>query len=516
LAPLIAIPIYYFFGLYQSLIRYTNNRGLGVIIYAVTLYTLLWFLIVLAVDFVKKPYDFLAINWLITIFLTCLTRLIARSFLSIKSNDKRNVIIYGAGDAGIQLESVIRLDQEINIIAFVDYDKSLAGRYIENVRIYPISDIGNLIKKFNIGEILLAIPSLSRKKQSEILNSLKKYPVVIRKLPGLSDLARGNISVSDLKKIRIEDLLRRERRVPNQDLLKKDISDKTILITGAGGSIGSELSREIIKLSPKRLILFEINEFALYELERELKQNSRIKNILAVLGDINQKGQLSSLMSNYNVDTVYHAAAYKHVPMVEKNSISAIRTNIFGTMNTLQSSIRNGVENFVFISTDKAVRPTNIMGASKRFAELLLQAMLNDDREKNSESKIRVSMVRFGNVLGSSGSVVPLFKKQIEEGGPITVTDPEIIRYFMTINEAAQLVIQSGAMGKNGEIFLLDMGEPIKIVELAKDMIRLSGMTIRDKESPDGDIEIQFTGLRPGEKLFEELLVDHKAKKNRT
>ncbi len=511
-APIISIPIYYFFGLYQSLIRYTNNRGLGVIIIAASIYTLLWFIIVVAVDIVDRPYDFLAINWLLTVFLTSATRLIARSFLSVKSRKNTNVMIYGAGDAAIQLESAIKFDPDLKVVAFVDDDKSLEGKYIEDVRIYSTSDISKIIKKLNVEEILLAIPSVSKNKQYLILNELKKFPVTVRKLPGLSDLARGRVNVSDLRKIKTVDLLKRNVRKPNQKLLEKDINDKSILVTGAGGSIGSELCREIVKLSPERVILFEINEFALYELENELREKN-FNNIHAVLGDINFKSQIETIMKNYNVETVFHAAAYKHVPMVEKNSISAVRTNIFGTMNVLEAAFNFGVKNFVFISTDKAVRPTNIMGASKRFAELLIQAMIFKEREQNIDNQIRVSMVRFGNVLGSSGSVVPLFEKQIQDGGPLTVTDPNIIRYFMTINEAAQLVIQSGAMGKNGEIFLLDMGQPVKVLELAKDMVQLSGMTVRDEKNINGDIEIHFVGLRPGEKLFEELLIDHKAKK---
>jgi len=514
LMPMVAIPIFYICGLYQSFTRFTGTYSLKIIVIGITIYTTLWFLIILIPSLIDKPYDFLIINWLLTIFFIGGIRLLARPVLSLSSisGNIRNVLIYGAGSSGRRLASAIQTDISISLIGFIDDDLQKQGLYIEGKRIYSANKIKRLIDKESISEILIAMPFISKMELGRILKILKRLPVTLRKMPDFADVAKGNIELSDLRRIKIEDLLHRDIRSPDKALLSKDIKDRSILVTGAGGSIGSELCREIVKLSPKRIILFEINEFALYQIERDLIERNSAKNILAVLGDINHKDQLSSLMKKYGIETVFHAAAYKHVPLVEKNSISAIRTNIFGSMNALRSSIAAGVRNFVFISTDKAVRPTNIMGASKRFAELSLQAIIAKEREKN-EANTRMSIVRFGNVLGSSGSVVPLFKKQIENGGPITVTDPEIIRYFMTINEAAQLVIQSGAMGKDGEIFLLDMGEPIKIIELAKDMIRLSGMTVRDEENIDGDIEIYFTGLRPGEKLFEELLVDHKSKR---
>ncbi|MBR52004.1 MAG: polysaccharide biosynthesis protein [Gammaproteobacteria bacterium] len=509
--PIIAIPIFYICGLYQSFTRYTGIHSLRLIIMGISIYTTLWFLIVLLPSLIIKPYDFLIINFLLTIFFIGGIRLLARPILRMRSpdSDVRNVLIYGAGSSGRRLASAIQTDMSIKIKGFIDDDIQKQGLFIEGKRIYPRKKLEKLIQKKYISEILIAMPSVPKSELGEILEFLKKFSIMLRKIPDIIDLTKGNITFSDLRRIRIEDLLHREVRAPNKELLSRDIEGRSILVTGAGGSIGSELCREIIKLSPKRIILFEINEYALYEIERELKSIGNEEKILAVLGDINHKDQLLSIMKNYHVETVFHTAAYKHVPMVEKNSLSAIRTNILGTMNTVTAALNSRVSNFVFISTDKAVRPTNIMGASKRFAELLLQAIIK--RERHNGSRLRVSMVRFGNVLGSSGSVVPLFRKQIEDGGPLTVTDPEIIRYFMTINEAAQLVIQSGAMGQDGEVFLLDMGDPIKIVELAKDMIRLSGMTVRDKENKDGDIEIKFTGLRPGEKLFEELLIDHKS-----
>tara|TARA_B110000438_G_scaffold295652_1_gene338991 strand:+ start:36 stop:1553 length:1518 start_codon:yes stop_codon:yes gene_type:complete len=438
-------------------------------------------------------------------------RYLARWLLILRDNTSINVLIYGAGNAGIQLESAMKHNTEINVFAFIDDNEQVQGRRIEGKKVYNSNQIENIISTKGISEILIAMPSTPKKKVNSILQSLKKYPVIIRTLPGLSDLAKGNVSVSDLKKIKIEDLLRRHIVKPDPKLLTRDIEGKNVLVTGAGGSIGSELCRQIIKLNPNSLILYEISEAALYLIELELReQNSGIK-ILAMIGNVTRKNRLEYVLKNYLVDTIYHAAAYKHVPLVEKNTIPGIRCNIFGTLTCIKAAINSNVTSFVFISTDKAVRPTNIMGATKRFAELILQAHSKRSEINLNKKPIRISMVRFGNVLGSSGSIVPLFRSQIKKGGPLTVTDPNIIRYFMTIEEASQLVIQAGSMGSEGEIFLLDMGDPVSILDLAKDMIRLSGMTIKDHKNPDGDIEIIFTGLRPGEKLFEELLIGEKA-----
>ena len=510
LTPFIAIPIFYSFGLYKSIIRYSSLNSLVTIMRAVTVYTFIWFLIVFFVGLVSKPYDFLVINWLLSIFLIGGIRYSAQAILG-SAYFFKNVLIYGAGSAGIQLESALKYHSDYRVIGFVDKDKKIQGRFISGKKIYKSSDLSELINKKRISEILIAIPSLSRKGRSELLRSLKKYPVIIKSMPSLSDLAEGNISISDLKEVKIEDLLQREIREPIAELISKDINDKTILVTGAGGSIGSEICKQIIKLKPRKIILFDISEHSLYQLERQLLDDASCK-VISVIGNITKQERLSRVIESNEVNTVYHAAAYKHVPMVEKNLLAGVRCNIFGTLSCIQASIENNVESFVFISTDKAVRPTNIMGATKRFAELILQAKAQEVNE-NEETKTRISMVRFGNVLGSSGSVVPLFTEQIEKGGPVTVTDPNIIRYFMTITEAAQLVIQAGSMGKSGDIFVLDMGEQVHVLDLAKDMIRLSGMTIADEHNPDGDIEIIFTGLRPGEKLYEELLIDDKAEK---
>ena len=345
----------------------------------------------------------------------------------------------------------------------------MQGRYIEGLKVYNPSYLDSLIVKKGVSEVLIAIPSISRLESNKILQSLKQYPVVIRALPGIVDVVQGRVSVSDLKKVKIEDLLRRGPRKPSEKLLKQDIKQKNVLITGAGGSIGSELSRQIIRQNPKLLIIFDISEFALYSIERELLEIDQSVRVITILGDVTQSHRLLNVITNFEVQTIYHTAAYKHVPMVEKNIIAGIKTNIFGTLVCIKAALASNVECFVFISTDKAVRPTNLMGATKRFAELILQALAQKQSIDGKNNKIRISVVRFGNVLGSSGSVVPLFRKQIKQGGPVTVTDPNVIRYFMTITEASQLVIQAGAMGSEGDIFVLDMGEQVKVVDLAKD-----------------------------------------------
>ncbi|MDA7596534.1 polysaccharide biosynthesis protein [Gammaproteobacteria bacterium] len=510
ITPFVAIPIFYSFGLYKSIIRYSSLDSLITIMRAVSLYTFLWFLVVLSVDLVSKPYDFLIINWLLSTFLIGGIRYSAQAILG-NAYLYKNVLIYGAGSAGIQLESALKYHPNYRVIGFIDKNKLVQGRYISGKKVFSSTDLSKLINRKRISEILIAIPSLSRRKRFQLLQKLKKHPVIIKSIPSLSDLTDGNVSISDLKKVKIEDLLQREVRKPIADLIAKDIKEKVILVSGAGGSIGSEICRQIIKLQPKKIILFDISEHALYQIERQILDDSPCE-LISIIGNVTNQNRLGRVIRDNKVDTVYHAAAYKHVPMVEKNFIAGVRCNIFGTLSCIQASIENNIESFVFISTDKAVRPTNIMGATKRFAELILQSKAQEVL-KEKKTNTRISMVRFGNVLGSSGSVVPLFTEQIEKGGPVTVTDPNIIRYFMTIKEAAQLVIQAGSMGQAGDIFVLDMGEQVHVLDLAKDMIRLSGMTVADENNPDGDIEIVFTGLRPGEKLYEELLIDNQAEK---
>lgn len=506
LAPILSIPIFYFLGLYQSLIRYSNYINVFKVMLGVTLFSFSWFALVLSANLVEQPYDFLIINWLLTIFLIGGIRFIARYLFLDLLVSKENVVIYGAGVAGIQLASVLQLNSNYRVAGFIDDDSSLQGRSIDGIEIFGLNSLKKLIRKKNINEVLIAIPSLPRSEMNSILQRLKEYPLAIKTVPSLTDLVDGVVQVDDLKNINIHDLLKRGVRRPNQNLLQKNIKNKNVLVTGAGGSIGSELSTIIAKNNPRKLVLLENNEYSLYEIDKEVSEMGVQSDLIfPVLADIKDRSDIEHILSKHKVDVIYHAAAYKHVPLVEDNVEAAVSTNLFGTLNIIDAAISLDVTNFVFISTDKAVNPTSVMGATKRFAELILQAK---NKLINEQKTMDISIVRFGNVLGSSGSVIPLFEKQIKQGGPITVTDKNIIRYFMTISEAAELVIQAGALDSNGSVFLLDMGEPVKIDDLAKDMIRLSGMSIKDDLNPSGDIEIIYTGMRPGEKLYEELLID--------
>ena len=510
ITPIFALPILYLFGQYSSLIRFISLKSAISSFMAITLFTLIIFLLLLVIEPPTMPLNFILIFWMTSLFLLNNTRYVIRWSLTLTSY-KDNVLIYGAGTGGIQVASALIDSNKFQPIAIIDDNKKLQGKTIGGLRIISSDNLSSVIKKRNIKEVFLAMPSVSRSDTTKLINKLKINPVKIRVLPGVTELAEGKVLVSDLKQVKIGDLLNREIVKPDEKLLIKDIDQKSILVTGAGGSIGSEICRQIIKLNPKRLILFDISEAALYQIEHELRDYKSGVIILAIIGNVTRRNRLDYILKKYEVDTIYHTAAYKHVPLVEKNTIPGIRCNIFGTLATIKAAINADVTSFVFISTDKAVRPTNAMGATKRFAELILQSLAKENQADGNKSNIRISMVRFGNVLGSSGSVVPLFKKQIKQGGPLTVTDPNVVRFFMTIPEAAQLVIQAGAMGKVGDIFLLNMGEPVHVLDLAKDMIRLSGMTIKDHQNPDGDIEIIFTGLRPGEKLVEELLIDNRS-----
>lgn len=417
-----------------------------------------------------------------------------------KKQNRKRVAIYGAGLAGQQIAAALFRSDDYLPVCFIDDKASLQGQSLSGLSIYSPKRVSNKLGKFQIEEILLAMPSVGRARKKEIIESFELADVKIMELPGVTQLVDGQVKVSDIREVDIIDLLGRDPVPPKAELLEKNIQDKVVMVTGAGGSIGSELCRQIVKHQPKLLVLFEMSEFALYSIDREL-QNSAVQ-IVPVLGSVTNQAKLERVLQEYQVQTVYHAAAYKHVPLVEANPFEGIYNTSIGTARSVDAAVNQGVETFVLISTDKAVRPTNVMGASKRMAELYCQGLAS------TNPKTQISIVRFGNVLGSSGSVVPLFKKQIATGGPVTVTHPDVTRYFMTIPEAAQLVIQAGAMGTGGDVFLLDMGEPVKIVDLAKQMIRLSGFKPMDEKSL-GDIEIQFTGLRPGEKLYEELLIDH-------
>ncbi|WP_104500420.1 polysaccharide biosynthesis protein [Acinetobacter indicus] len=416
-----------------------------------------------------------------------------------KKQTRKRVAIYGAGLAGQQIAAALNRSDDYLPVCFIDDKKSLKGQSLSGLKIYSPKKAQKKLGKFGIEEVLLAMPSVGRARKKEIIESFEATDVKIMELPGVTQLVDGKVKVSDIREVDIIDLLGRDPVPPKPELLEKNIKNKVVMVTGAGGSIGSELCRQIVKHQPKMLVLFEMSEFALYSIDREL-QASDIQ-IIPVLGSVTNQQKLERIIQEYKVQTVYHAAAYKHVPLVEANPFEGIYNTSIGTQRSVDAAVNQNVETFVLISTDKAVRPTNVMGASKRMAELYCQGLAS------TNPKTQISIVRFGNVLGSSGSVVPLFKKQIAQGGPVTVTHPEVTRYFMTIPEAAQLVIQAGAMGTGGDVFLLDMGEPVKIVDLAKQMIRLSSFRAID-ENGIGDIEVQFTGLRPGEKLYEELLID--------
>ena len=510
--PILAIPIFIRFGLYRAIIRYIGFRALWAVLKAVSLYAILLGLVFLLARAENVPRSVVIINWLVALLFVGGTRMIARWWLSgvvsemspYANNSKTRVIIYGAGSAGVQLATALTYSNEYRPVAYIDDKSELHNTHVNSIRVYPFAKVGELIAKLKVHEVLLAIPTASRRRRNHIIEMLEKYPVHVRTLPGMADLAGGQVKIEDIKEVEIEDLLGRDPVKPFMDLFQSNIRDKVVMVTGAGGSIGSELCRQILKQTPKILILYEANEYALYTIESELSAD--LKDIgkeclVAVMGNVLNKQRMERVCHTFKVDTVYHAAAYKHVPLVEKNPLEAVRNNIKGTLVAAQAAISTNVETFVLISTDKAVRPTNVMGASKRFAELVLQALAETTQATN------FCMVRFGNVLGSSGSVVPLFREQIQKGGPVTVTHPDIIRYFMTIPEAAQLVIQAGAMGHIGDVFVLDMGEPVRIDDLARKMIHLSGLTVEDEDNPSGDIRIEYTGLRPGEKLYEELLI---------
>ena len=521
LAPVVAIPVFIKFGLYRAIIRYLGMRAIWTVVQASSLYTVIFAVIILLVGAELTgvvPRTVYGINILILLVFIGGSRLIARWWFSQHIPDNSvvasqhfrasPVLIYGAGDAGAQLAVALRMAGQLRPVAYIDDDASLIGQQVGGLTVYPFVKLSHLIEKYHVIEVLLAIPSVSRSRRNVIIQRLEPFPVHVRTLPSLNDLAKGTVRVTDVQEVDIADLLGREQVQPADSLLHANIRGKVVMVTGAGGSIGSELCRQIIKLEPTTLVLFELSEFGLYVIEQELnKIADEDIAIYALLGSVKDQPRVEAVCQKFAVNTIYHAAAYKHVPLVEHNTSEGVQNNVFGTLSCAKAAIAAGVETFVLISTDKAVRPTNTMGASKRLAELILQAFAHNAGLKGNT---RFTMVRFGNVLGSSGSVVPLFRQQIANGGPITVTDPRIIRYFMTIPEAAELVIQAGAMGAGGDVFVLDMGEPVRILDMAKRMIHLSGHNEKDIDTPDGDIEIIYTGLRPGEKLYEELLIGDK------
>jgi len=507
MSPFIAVPIFYRFGLYQSIIRYQEINAFWSVAKAASLYAISYGVIVFLTSIYGTPRSVILINWVLVLVFLFGSRFFARWIL-IDAHETKNsikkivVLIYGAGSAGRQLLLSLKHSDEYSPMAFIDDQKELQGKIINGVKVYSSKNIHELIKNNLVNEIFIAIPSISKVQRKSILDYLEPFPVLVKSLPGVAEIAQGNIKIEDFKEININDLLGRDSISANTKLLKQNISNKIVLVTGAGGSIGCELCRQILLLKPKVLILFEINESALYEINSEMLDigNSKVK-IIPILGSVLNKKRTLQVFRFFNVQTIYHSAAYKHVPMVEFNNIEGINNNIFGTLNCAQTAIDCGVETFVLISTDKAVRPTNTMGTTKRVSEMILQAL------SKKQSITRFTMVRFGNVLGSSGSVIPLFSKQIKSGGPVTVTSKKMIRYFMTIPEAVELVIQAGAMASGGDVYVLDMGEPMLINDLAKKMIHLSGLEIKDKNNLNGDIEIEYIGIRPGEKLFEELII---------
>ena len=511
-APIISFPIFFLFGMYQSITRYIGFKSIWSIFQAVSFYSLIWgifgFMIVGTDQGI--PRSVILINWLLTLIVIGGIRMLAR-WLLVNNHEINvtNVVIYGSGLAGRQLSIALMESDEYNPIAFIDDDSKIQGQSINEMKVVALTKLDSLIKKNNIKEVLLAMPSASRKRRNEIIELLEPFPLMVRSLPGVTELARGRVNVDDLREVSIKDLLGRESVGPNSGLLALNITDKVVMVTGAGGSIGSELCRQILLLNPKVIVLYEMSEFALYEIDRELTNSAFNKNIklISLLGSVLNSKRLIHIFNKFGVQTIYHTAAYKHVPLVEFNNTEGVENNIFGTLNCAQAAINSKVETFVLISSDKAVRPTNTMGATKRYAEMILQAL------SSNQSDTCFTMVRFGNVLGSSGSVIPLFKKQIKEGGPVTITDKKMIRYFMTIPEAVELVIQAGAMGKGGDVFVLDMGKPIKILDLAIKMINLSGFQVKNQSHLEGDIEIKYTGIRPGEKLYEELLIGNNVSK---
>ncbi len=506
-APLISLPVFLKLGLYRAVVRYMDQKIIGVVVLGVSISVMCLLAIVGFSRIEGISRSSFGIYWVIAILYVVLSRFIVRSYI-LHANGYRGatrVAVYGAGRGGTELATALRAGLEYLPVAFIDDKPELHGAIIAGRKVYPATQLPQLVQRLKIKMILLAMPSLTPAETRRILDRLE--PLKIRTLvtPSISKLLSGASRMQDMRDIEIEDLLGRDAVVPDTAILRRAIAHRTILVTGAGGSIGSELCRQIARLGPMRLVLLETSEYALYTIEQELAAIQHALSsdfeIVAMLGSVLERQRCELIMRSYQVDTVYHAAAYKHVPLVEHNPIEGIRNNVFGTLCVAQAAIAAGVKRFVLISTDKAVRPTNVMGSTKRLAELVLQAL------SRVQGQTLFSMVRFGNVLDSSGSVVPLFRRQILAGGPVTVTHPEITRYFMTIPEAAQLVLQSAAMAEGGDVFVLDMGEPVKIIDLAKRMIHLSGYDVKSDETPDGAIEIQHIGLRPGEKLYEELLI---------
>ena len=503
-APMVAVPIFVRMGLYRAVLRYVGSRALITIAKAVSIVTLILLALVVMSETRGVPRSVFFSFWLISLSAIGGGRIILRGYIQTYARRKINkqpIAVYGAGSSGADIVKAMQSGWKYKPVAIFDDDVEKRGMEIHGVKVYLPEQISVLIDVKKISQILLAMPSVSPRKRQKILEKLEVHPVHVRTLPDIADLVSGKAKVSDIREVDVSDVLGRDVVPPAPLLIERCVRDKNVVVTGAGGSIGSELCRQVLEYGPSTLILYEQSEFALYKIEKELASHNSNTKIVAVLGSVTDSSRIETVFKSFMVNTVYHAAAYKHVPLVEQNPIEGLRNNVFGTWRAAEAAKAAGVETFVLISTDKAVRPTNVMGATKRLSELVLQAMAD------TSGATRFTMVRFGNVLDSSGSVIPLFRKQIKNGGPITVTHPEVTRFFMTIPEAAQLVIQAGALGEGGDVFVLEMGDSIKIDDLARSMIHLSGLEVCDDENPDGDILIEYTGLRSGEKLYEELLI---------
>ncbi|WP_152765301.1 polysaccharide biosynthesis protein [Alkalilimnicola sp. S0819] len=507
-APLVAIPMLKWAGLYRAVLRYMGPNAAIAVLKGVSLSAVLLAALALMGNVRDLPRTIPILYWLLAMLYVGGSRFLLRAMLQRlvrRPRLKEPMIIYGAGSAGAQLAAALSHGPEFHPVAFVDDDSALWGSVVRGVSVYAPTEIERLVERYEARQLLLAIPSASRQRRREILMRLEPLSVHVKTIPGFADIVSGRARADEVREVPIEDLLGRDPVAPDTALLDRCIRDKVVLVSGAGGSIGAELCRQIVQRRPRALLLYDVSEYGLYQIEHELRRLKVVVeselSLIPLLGSVVDQARLEQVLRQFSVQTVYHAAAYKHVPIVEHNILEGIRNNVFGTLAAARAAQAAAVESFVLVSTDKAVRPTNVMGASKRLAELVLQALARE------EGVTRFTMVRFGNVLGSSGSVVPLFRRQIARGGPLTVTHPQITRYFMTIPEAAALVIQAGSMGQGGDVFVLEMGEPVRIVDMARKMVRLTGLQVRDEDNPEGDIAIEFTGLRPGEKLYEELLI---------
>jgi len=504
-AVLASVPIFVRLGLYRAVIRFIGPKAIVAVLSGVTSSAFVLAAINLAFGANGIPVTAIGIYWALALVYVGGSRIVVRNLMNARTLGTERVVIYGAGAAGAQAAAALRVGGRFDPVAFLDDDPSMQRSVVAGVEVRSPAELRQIIQDESVTSVLLAVPSQTRRRRQEILKLLEPFPVRVMTVPDIGDLLSGSARIEDVREVDAADLLGRDPVPPNERLFDACIRDKVVMVTGAGGSIGSELCRQIARQRPRRLVLFEMSEFALYQIDRELREIKEREHldldVTSLLGNAHHKYRVREIIQSYGVQTVYHAAAYKHVPIVEQNVIEGIHNNVISTWYTAEAALECGVETFVLISTDKAVNPTNVMGATKRLAEIVLQGL------QKRGTRTKFCMVRFGNVLESSGSVVPLFREQIQRGGPVTVTHPDVIRYFMTIPEASQLVLQAGAMAEGGDVFVLDMGQPIRIADLARRMVALAGLTVRDDRNPDGDIEIRFTGLRPAEKLYEELLI---------